>query len=247
MGIFIDALTDKIYETFYENNSVNNKTKLQRLSECFSDNEELKEERKEEPSIADTILNSAVKTATKVADAIVEESLPSIVRDINDKCKDKEVTEYVTYTGDTSEYPSERLELDTEYPIVRLSESPEGDNIFGSSVFRFRQNGPKHGSDIRLEPYYKIPIKFYEDKWGEEIITFTDVLAGYIPLIEKARKVSRNPDLYFGLKIYNNPDSFMLSSLDSYGRMTDDVIIAVSNGTYDISWKKDLNWKFISR
>lgn len=247
MGVFIDALTDKIYESFYEDKTVKRKSKLQKLSECFSDKP--KEEKKEEneESIPEIILNSAVKTATKVADAIVEESLPSIVRDINEKCSDKEVTEYVTFTGSTSEYPAERLELDNDYPIIRFSESPGEDNVFGSSIFRFRKNGPRYGSDVRLEPYYKIPIKFYEDKWGEEIITFTDVLAGYIPLVEKARKVSRNPNLYFGLKIYNNPDSFMLSSLDSNNRMTDDVIIAVSNETYDISWKKDLNWDFISR
>ena len=183
--------------------------------------------------------------ANKVSDVIMEDVLPAVIDNVNSE-EIKEQTEYITYTGNTSDYPPDTLELDSEYPIIRLSETVEENNIFGSSVFRFRNNGPKFGSDIRLEPYYKIPIKFYEDKWGEEIIKFTDTLAGYIPLIENARIVSRNPNLYFGLKIYNNPNSFMLSSLNDFGKMTDDVIITVSGEEYDISWRRNLGWDLIN-
>lgn len=183
--------------------------------------------------------------ANKVSDVIIEDVLPAVIDNVNSE-EIKEQTEYITYTGNTSDYPPDTLELDSKYPIIRLSETVEENNIFGSSVFRFRNNGPKFGSDIRLEPYYKIPIKFYEDKWGEEIIKFTDTLAGYIPLIENARIVSRNPNLYFGLKIYNNPNSFMLSSLNDFGKMTDDVIITISGEEYDISWRRNLGWDLIN-
>ena len=106
------------------------------------------------------------------------------------------------------------------------------------SLFNFRKNGPKFGCDIRLTPYYKIQESFYMDKWGDEIISFTDTLAGYIPLIEKARAVTRNPNLYFGIRIYNNPDSFMLSSLDKMNRIDDNVLISVDNHQYDIAFRK---------
>lgn len=175
---------------------------------------------------------------------IVDKLLPSIIEDVKDE---EEVTEYESIIGDGSEYYTERLELDSNYPIIRLSDAEnEDNNIFGSSLFRFRTQGPKFGSDVRLEPYYKIPMKFYENKWGEEIITFTDVLAGYIGLIEKIRIVSRNPHLMFGINMYHDPDAFMLGSLDTSGKMDSNVFITVKDGTYEVVWRRDLGWKIIS-
>lgn len=226
MGLILDSLTDLIYETFFEKEVDQNGVIKENTASKVVNN------------VANSVKD---KVTEKVVNTTVEKVLPAVVNAINnnDNIND-EITEYVTYEGDVSDYPSERLELDSNYPIIRLSETPDEDNIFGSSIFRFRTNGPRYGCDIRLEPFYKIPMKFYEDKWGEEIITFTDVLAGYIPLIEKARIVARDPDLYFGIRVYNNPDSFMLSSLDKRNKITDDVIITVDNNKYEVSWKKDL-------
>ena len=227
MGIILDTLTEVIYETFFEDKYKGKGGKIANKSKN---------------DIISNIINSTADTVAKSVQDTVDQVLPAIINSINDK-DGIEISEYVTYEGDVSDYPIERLELDTNYPIIRLSETPEGDNVFAASIFRFRNNGPRYGCDIRLEPYYKIPIKFYEDKWGEEILTFTDVLAGYIPLVEKARIVARNPYLYFGIRIYNNPDSFMLSSLDARNKITDDILITVDRDKYEVSWKKDLGDK----
>lgn len=168
-----------------------------------------------------------------------EQLLPTIINSI-DPDQTVEESEYVTYTGDASEYPSERLELTDASPFIHLKEPDDKDNVFAESIFNFRKNGPNFGCDIRLAPYYKIPNSFYNNIWGDEILTFTDVLAGYIPLIEKARIVAKDPNLYFGIKIYNDSDSFMLSSLNSANKMTDDILITVDNGTYDISFRKGI-------
>lgn len=237
MGEILDGLFDAVYEVFFKSEDERrrrlNKSKKKSKGKITTNTGQ---------DIIYTFVNNAANAVAESVQKSVQEVLPAIVENINDT-DGVEVSEYVTYEGDVSDYPAERLELDTNYPIIRLSETPEGDNIFASSIFRFRNNGPRYGCDVRLEPYYKIPMRFYEDKWGEEILTFTDVLAGYIPLVEKARIVARDPKLYFGIKIYNNPDSFMLSSLDARDKMTDDILITVDTNKYEISWKRDLNGK----
>ena len=172
-----------------------------------------------------------IKTNMNIQDKLLPMVIP------NDSRYSEDI-EYISYTGDISEYPSERLELEDSSPFIYLKEVDDRDNVFAQSIFNFRKNGPKFGCDIRLTPYYKIPESFYMDKWGDEIISFTDTLAGYIPLIEKARAVTRNPNLYFGIRIYNNPDSFMLSSLDKMNRIDDNVLISVDNHQYDIAFRK---------
>ena len=38
----------------------------------------------------------------------------------------------------------------------------------------------------------------------------------------------------------------MLSSLNDFGKMTDDVIITISGEEYDISWRRNLGWDLIN-
>lgn len=199
------------------------------------------------------VLQETNNAINKMADIVTDELIPNIVDKVlpaiieDTKEEKEELTEYESIIGDGSEYPMERLELDSNYPIIRLSDSDnEDNNIFGSSLFRFRTQGPRFGSDVRLEPYFRIPMKFYENKWGEEIITFTDVLAGYIKLIEKIRIASRNPHLMFGVNMYSDPDAFMLGSLDPSGKMDSNIFITVKDGEYEVVWRRDLGWKIIS-
>lgn len=180
----------------------------------------------QQPSTAEVIINEVVK-----------EVLPSVINKFNYRTdEEEEKTEYITIEGDLSEFPIEYLELDDEYPaVIRLAESDDA-NIFGKSLFEFRKNGAKFGCDVRLIPYYKIPEIFYEKISGEEILVLTDTLAGIIPLVDKARKICRNPNLYFGIKIYNDPDQFMLSSLNENNKLDDNVLITLDNGKYELSY-----------
>lgn len=203
--------------------------------------------------VSNIILEETNSAVNKVSNIITEEFIPNVVDNLlpavieNVNNKEEELTEYESYVGDGSEFITERLELDSNYPMIRLSDSDnENNNIFGSALFRFRTQGPKYGSDIRLEPYYRIPMKFYENKWGEEIITFTDVLAGYVELIEKIRIMSGDPNLMFGVNMYHDPDAFMLGSLDKDGKMDSNVFITVKDGKYEVVWRRDLGWKIIS-
>lgn len=200
------------------------------------------------------ILEETTNAVNKMSNVVVEELVPNIVdrlvpavlENTNDT-NEEELSEYESFEGDGSDFITERLELDSNYPMIKLSDSnDENNNIFGSALFRFRTQGPRYGSDIRLEPYYRIPMKFYENKWGEEIIIFTDVLAGYVGLIEQIRSVSGDPTLMFGVNMYHDPDAFMLGSLDKNGKMDSNVFITVKDGKYEVVWKRDLGWKIIS-